>query len=65
MLTNKEFTRLGGLQCPGCNSTNLEADRVEADGSDAWGKVHCLDCGATWNDIYKLAGYDDFEKEEK
>lgn len=40
--------------CPFCGEGNIEGDQLEVDGAYAWQQVHCTDCQATWNDIYKL-----------
>lgn len=44
----------GGSRCPVCESYDIEAGRIEADGNIAWGNVTCGVCGFKWQDQYKL-----------
>jgi len=44
--------------CPFCGSTEINAGHMEVDGKDAWCKVECDNCGAQWQDNYKLTGYE-------
>ena len=37
-------------------------DHVEIDNGSAWQEVKCDSCKATWQDVYKLTGYDNLEK---
>lgn len=43
-------------QCPFCGFENIEAGPLEADGRTAWSNVICHDCGAEWQDVYRLVG---------
>ena len=38
--------------CPTCDSTNIEGDSVDIDGSGAMQDVYCTECGTSWTDIY-------------
>lgn len=44
-----------GTACPYCESPDIEGGPVEIEGGSAWQQCHCLDCNATWNDVYTLA----------
>lgn len=56
------YLKRGGSRCPVCNSDQLEGDGpYNADGDYAWHRIKCLRCDSTWNDIYKLSGFDDLE----
>ena len=57
----QEYLENSGGKCPVCNSDDINADSVELDGSQGYGNVDCAECGATWTDIYKLAGIDNLE----
>ena len=61
MLTATQYKTVGGSQCPKCESTNIQGMGTTGTLDDNYYvlKVECLDCHATWNDIYLLAGYDD------
>ena len=51
-----------GQLCPNCGGGNIEANvALEADGLAAWGRVGCSDCESTWNDQYRLIGFDNLE----
>ncbi len=53
------YTAQGGGCCTVCGSGDLRADGMEMDGPVAWQPITCLACGAEWNDLYRLQGYDD------
>ncbi len=58
----------GGGKCPSCESGDIEGGSLETDGNEVHQGVTCLDCGATWEDRYKLDGVsspDGFDPEEK
>ena len=57
----KAYVRSGGSKCPECNSDQIEGGHMEIDGPTAWQSITCLDCNATWDDIYQLIGISDFE----
>lgn len=44
--------------CPMCGGIHLDAGPVEIDGADAYQEVTCSSCGAAWNDLYRLTGYE-------
>jgi ssDNA-binding Zn-finger/Zn-ribbon topoisomerase 1 len=50
----KRYLAHKGVRCPDCNSTNITAERIDADGGTAMGYVTCLECKVTWQDVYKL-----------
>lgn len=65
-LTKKQkqaYLNHGANACPYCESTEITAGAFEVEGTHAWQPVECLNpqCGATWNDIYKLV---DVEEED-
>jgi len=57
-LTNEKYVAHGALICPSCESMNIESGAVENDCATAWASVKCHDCGATWDDVYALTGYE-------
>jgi transposase-like protein len=58
-MTHEEYISHGGSKCPYCESTNIAADgMLEVDGTDAWQDIECEDCGETWQDVFKLVGYE-------
>ncbi len=42
-----------GIQCPFCDSYNLDPQEIETDITQT---VVCPDCGKTWKNIYQLVG---------
>jgi len=49
----------GEGHCPKCQSSSIEGDAVEINGSLAHQEVACTDCEATWVDEYTLTGISD------
>lgn len=59
----EQYAKDKGIKCPVCGSDDLDVDGdMETDGADAHRPAKCECCGATWNDLYLLVGYDDLEK---
>ena len=58
-MTNAEaYLKHMGRKCPICESVNLEANvKVEIMGC-IYQDVECLDCAATWRDVFKLETID-------
>jgi len=44
----------GGKTCLYCESSHIEGDSVEIDGTTAYQDVRCLNCLKSWQDIYQL-----------
>ena len=57
-ISNEKYLR-NPNQCPSCQGADISAGEFNADGNEAWQKVTCENCGATWNDCFKLYGYAD------
>lgn len=55
-LVVQEYLKVDGCHCPKCKSYNIEGEFAEIDSGEAWQHIVCNDCGAEWNDIYKLVG---------
>jgi hypothetical protein len=47
-----------GAHCPYCQSSEIEAGKVEADGASAWSQVTCNECGKEWQDVFFLGAVD-------
>jgi len=62
MLSSQDYVSHGGNNCPHCNSTDIEGGSFETDDFGAWRKVECNECGSTWEDIYNLVKFDNFEE---
>lgn len=60
----KEYTKAAGSFCIHCGSGNISDGRMESEGHEAWQSVVCYDCGAEWNDIFRLIGVDDIRLPE-
>lgn len=65
-MTDKKYTYHHGLQCPapGCRSEDLEGNEISIDGGVATQEMTCLECGASWMDVYKLVGYSNLNTEQ-
>lgn len=44
-------------RCPVCGSPDIEGEPVEIDGTHAYQRCRCDECGAGWTDAYDVAGY--------
>lgn len=60
-LTDDQYVAVDGLKCPNCHKDTIEGDSWNSEAGHAWQDCSCLTCGATWNDTYKLIGYDDLD----
>ncbi len=58
VMTPDEYA-VHGQNCPVCRSPLIEGERVDVDGTTAWGKVACNACKSTWTDVFDLVGYDE------
>jgi len=59
-MTQEEYVEHAGNDCPLCkakNSASLDGE-IESDGVSAWGNCSCEVCGAMWNDVYELKGFE-------
>lgn len=52
----EKYLEGGGNQCPVCLSGDIAAGEFNTDDSLVWRKVECEDCGAEWDDEYRLVG---------
>ena len=50
----RKYLEAGGVRCPFCDSEDIEGGFVETDVGGASQRVHCLVCGARWQDSYML-----------
>lgn len=58
-ITNKVYD---GSTCPYCGSSEINGEGIEqgvvgGDSPDAVETIECDDCGAEWQDLYKLLGF--------
>jgi len=59
-----EYVFRGGLSCPFCRSTRVEAaSSVDGEVRRCWQDVQCLDCGKVWRDVYELASYEGLDSD--
>ena len=56
--TNAEHTQTPD-SCPFCQSEDIEARRINIEGSQAWQDVKCNTCAKKWSDVYTLTGYEE------
>ena len=58
-LNPREYVSRSGACCPVCESTDVTTEgSPEFDGAVASQGVRCDSCGAVWDDLYQLTGYD-------
>lgn len=63
MKSQKWYRKHAGNRCPGCGGKEVSRiDSFQSDGDSAWCTIECLDCAATWQDVYTLTGYERFEE---
>ena len=67
LLTSEEYVMHEGCRCPNCGKEDgVESNsRVQTDASIAWQECYCTKCGAEWNDLYDLTGYDELQLQQK
>lgn len=64
IMTNEEYIKNGGLNCPHCKSDNTRGESAEIEAGSATQNCYCVDCGSEWTDIYKLTGFDNLTLEK-
>jgi len=57
-LSSRQYVKIGANVCPSCKSDNINGGPLEVDGVIAWSTVNCAECDATWEDIYRIEGYE-------
>lgn len=54
------YIRSGGVTCPFCGDSNIDAGNIEPDAGVLTQAVECLECREEWSDVYRLVGvYDE------
>ena len=56
----KAYVASGGANCPYCGSADMVGQEVNVDAGNARQEVGCDECGAEWQDRYKLVGLGNF-----
>lgn len=56
-MTDDQYIHFGGVHCPVCHSTNIDADppEVDMDKGDVFSQNQCLSCDSVWNDVYIIS----------
>ena len=57
-LTAEEYIAAGAGKCPFCLSADIVGESVEVSVTETWQEIECQNCGAVWQDIYKLVAVD-------
>ena len=57
------YVAKSGVNCVGCDGANLSGGFIEVCDGGAVQEMTCDDCGATWNDAYKLSDVSNFVSE--
>lgn len=61
MLTSDEYAQINGVECPVCESTDLDTQPAKVYGPVVKQAVNCKDCGSTWQDVLILSGFEQLE----
>jgi len=56
-----DYIRNGAWCCPYCGSPNITAGSFEVTGTECFQPVYCLDCKASWQDVYQLTSIEEIE----
>jgi hypothetical protein len=60
-MTNEEYVTSNGNKCPFCGKDDLRGGNYDMTDNDTiYYAVMCNDCGAQWDDIFKLTGFEEF-----
>lgn len=59
-IDSQKYINQGGIYCPQCGTPNILADSAEVNGVICTHNVRCLECGASWTDVLRLEGIDNF-----
>jgi len=61
LFSQEGYVEKGGGYCPACGTYEVGYGSLDVEGNPAVvaQKVWCLDCGAEWWDVYRMAGYED------
>ena len=59
IMTQEDYTGYEGGRCPACSSEDISStEQMEHHGISVSQLIICDACGASWSDIFLLAGYD-------
>lgn len=64
MMHSDDYADIDGMNCPVCESADINAKGLTVRGCLVTAKVTCEGCGSTWRDVYRLSGYSDLEVAE-
>lgn len=62
MLTPAEYVTQQGIYCPRCHSDKIDGGTFEETETGGIQHIHCVACGATWDDVLRLVGYENLTK---
>ena len=54
MLNKKAHIKGKGLSCPFCGTSSIQGSFIEIETGKAFQQMGCTECGAEWQDVYKL-----------
>jgi hypothetical protein len=68
-LSDHEYVAASGQKCPACGSQEIEAERLDSDTLNPTATVivivvNCNACGAGWDDVYRIEGYQGLNDED-
>jgi len=59
-MTNEEYIKQGGMNCPNCSPEMADVDYdggAKADNTTAMQSMYCMECDSTWDVDYKIVGF--------
>ncbi len=56
-MSHYTYTDKAGGFCPCCRSNDIRGEDWEDHGNNAIREIYCQDCGAVWEDNYKLVSF--------
>lgn len=60
----KHYLQKHGLQCPYCDSRDIEGGSMDFEAGEIAQKISCHDCGEMWTDVYRLVAVADADSGE-
>lgn len=57
MRTNKEYKK-NYTSCPRCHNPNVDWGKPQMDADTVWVEASCRNCNLSWQEFYKLTGYE-------
>jgi len=60
---SRKYIEQSGVNCPHCNSSNIEGGSMDMNAGNIYQNIWCNDCQEEWTDEYALVGVTETEVE--